>query len=102
MKYVAIIMNRTFKKPEGKEDMIPVTNRVEISATLDRRESRTLFTSSSSTCTTLGSRWLVHREAASVRRSTVGIITVLNRDTEVRAKVNSSEPMSNASTASSI
>ena len=95
-----MIMNSTLRKLEGREDMMPVTSRVDISATLERNDSSTLFTSPSSTLTALGSRRLVHREAISVRLSTVGTMTVLNWDTEVRAKVNSSDPMNSASTAS--
>jgi len=38
-------------KLEGREDMMPVTSRVDISATLERNDSSTLFTSPSSTLT---------------------------------------------------
>ena len=92
-------MKITFRKLEGTLDMMAVTNRVEISAIFVRRDSRTLSTMPSRAETTLGSRRLVHLEAASVRLSTAGTMTVLNQDTEVRAKVNSSEPKRRASTA---
>ena len=69
----------------GTLDMMAVTTRVEISAILDLRDSRTLSTMLSRAETTLGSRRLVHLEAASVRLSTAGTMTVLNRDTAVLA-----------------